>query len=404
MSKVAVWLVPDLIKGSGGHRTILHHAYKMKLEGWRIVLNLESVTEKRSETPAELIRRLFGFDFEDVRLGWNEFEIADAYFATIWYSAKVVRDIPAQESSKYYFVQDYEACFNPMGDAYIAAENSYRYGLKAITIGRWLSVELKEKFSADTGYFDFCADRDIYKPLQDVIRESRSICFVYQPEKPRRCVALGIEALQIVKHHCPDVKIYLYGSTAKKPKGLDCESLGLLSLEQCNELYNRAAIGLCLSSSNPSRVPFEMMASGLPVVDLWMKNNIYDLPEDGSLLCDPTPESIAKGILELLASDGRRNTMSVAGLEFMKERDIELGLNQFINHLEQREGLQASDDIVTEPSYKKAPVIDDHFQLSRGVGSIYSSLGWKLLLKKYLPPVCIRILKTGHRYIKREVY
>ena len=101
----------------------------------------------------------------------------------------------------------------------------------------------------------------------------------------------------------PKVKIYLYGSSqsAKGSIWFEHEHLGLLKLYDCNELYNRCAVGLCLSSSNPSRIPFEMMAAGLPVVELWRENNLYDLSPKAVSLSDQTPESLAEGILRLLA-------------------------------------------------------------------------------------------------------
>ena len=79
---------------------------------------------------------------------------------------------------------------------------------------------------------------------------------------------LGIEALGIVKFLRPDVKIYLYGSNIKGNVWFEHENLGIIPLEKCNALYNKCEVGLCISSSNPSRIPFEMMAAGLPVVDL----------------------------------------------------------------------------------------------------------------------------------------
>ena len=36
--------------------------------------------------------------------------------------------------------------------------------------------------------------------------------------------------------------------------------LGLVSPTACADLYRRCSVGLCVSSSNPSRIPFEMMS------------------------------------------------------------------------------------------------------------------------------------------------
>lgn len=327
MSTVA-WIVPSLIEGSGGHRTILQNAEYLQNQGYATTLYLENDANfKPWESPGEAIYRLFGYRFPDVRIGWHEVQPADLVFATIWYSAKLVRDLPFA-CRKLYFIQDWEACFNPMGDTYLMAENSYRYGLMPILIGNWLRHELKSRYGINGMSFDFCADTAIYHPLPNPRRE-KAICFIYQPEKPRRGPLLGIEALGIVKHVMPEVKIYLYGSKQSAPAWFEHESLGLLKLDDCNSLYNRAMVGLCISSSNPSRVPFEMMASGLPVVELHRHNTLYDLPEEACLLCDQAPESLAEGLIRLLGDEPRRQAMSAAGARFMAGKTIENGMRQF---------------------------------------------------------------------------
>ena len=84
----------------------------------------------------------------------------------------------------------------------------------------------------------------------------------------------------------------------------ECQNLNIIPIEKCNELYNRCKVGVCMSASNPSRIPFEMMAAGLPVVEMYKENNIYDMPDGGVLLARTTPEAIASAIIYLV--DHRR--------------------------------------------------------------------------------------------------
>lgn len=104
----------------------------------------------------------------------------------------------------------------------------------------------------------------------------------------------------------------------------------MLSLDLCNELYNKCAVGLCISSSNPSRVPFEMMQSGLPIVEIWRENNLYDFDHDAMLLCKQTPESIAEGIMQILNNNSLASSMGVAGEKFMAGRTLEKKMKDFI--------------------------------------------------------------------------
>lgn len=327
MSLIA-WFIPRLIEGSGGHRTMLQHAHALEVAGHCCHLYIEGVGDQAKAS--DVVERLFGYRFEYVIFGWEVIGPADLVIATIWYSAALVRDLQFP-CTKAYFVQDYEAMFNPMGDAFLMAENSYRYGLIPITIGRWLKHELITRFNVSAFHFDFGADTSIYYPLPDTSREL-AICFIYQPDKLRRCSRIGIEALGIVKHYRPEVKIYLYGSPASEKGNVwfEHEHLGLLKLPECNALYNRCALGLCLSASNPSRIPFEMIASGLPVVELWRENNLYDLPPGAVSLSDQTPESLAENLLRLLAAPKEREQMAQAGVAYMSSRPLISETQQFL--------------------------------------------------------------------------
>ena len=85
-----------------------------------------------------------------------------------------------------------------------------------------------------------------------------------------------------------------------------------------------------MSASNPSRIPFEMMAAGLPVVELYRENNLYDLPNEGVLLSQSTPEAIASSIIYLLDHEEECEKMSKFGINFMKDHPLEKVFEQFV--------------------------------------------------------------------------
>lgn len=350
MANIA-WFIPQLIEGSGGHRTMLQHAAYLEKMGHTCTIYLEDKSGKTSG--AEVIHKLFGLKFKDVIYDWNNAQPCDAAVATIWYSAPFVAALPF-DCKRLYFVQDFEAYFNPVGDAYLMAENSYCYGLKPITIGRWLRYKLQNDFAVESYHFEFGANHNIYKRVPTIQKE-KAVCFIYQPDKPRRCSRIGIEALGIVKHCMPDVKIYLYGSSINDNLWFEHENLGLLDLPKCNELYNKCSVGLCISSSNPSRIPFEMMNAGLPVVEVWRENNLYDFSEDAMLLCKQTPESIAAGIMKILNDADLAASMSSAGQKFMNGRTLETETEGFYKAFNCVMNEQAYTAAVISRSYNKPP-------------------------------------------------
>lgn len=394
------WLVPTLLEGSGGHRTILQHADLLQRQGHQCVLYFEDNQYLSSREVKHDIQRLFGLRFTDVQLGWSDIQPADLVFATIWYSAKIVRDLPFP-CVKAYFIQDYEAWFHPIGDGFLMAENSYRYGLHPICIGRWLPTTLQDRFNARGAYFDFCADLSTYRRLPDVKKE-HAVCFVFQPEKTRRCAQLGLEALGIVKDLMPDVKIYLYGSRDPGSIWFDHQHLGMLGLEECNRLYNRCTVGLCLSTSNPSRIPFEMMAAGLPVVELCRDNNLYDFPHDAMMLCDPTPESLAEGLLRILNGSASAEAMGQAGAAFMATRPMEKGFAQFLELVEGLLNGKGLPEAAIEPMYRRSPVVADRSRHGRRDGRDASAFvsGDRGRLA-FLPPGIRTVVRSSYRTMRR---
>lgn len=373
----AAWVLPSLIEGSGGHRTILQNVQYLIRKGYECDVYVEDKGEvKSSEELRRQAETLFGKHDCRFILGYDIQGEYDIIFATAWFTAKVVRDCNSK-AVKAYFIQDFEALFNPMGDGYILACNSYGYGLKPVTIGRWLSHKMQTEYHTPSRYFDFCADRRIYRPLPDA-KQEHAICFVYQPDKPRRCSVLGIEALGIVKFLRPDVKIYLYGSNIKGNVWFEHENLGIIPLEKCNALYNQCEVGLCISSSNPSRIPFEMMAAGLPVVDLYMENNFYDMPNEGVRLAHTTPESIAQALIEILDHKEMAAEMSEAGKRYMADKDLEHGFEQFY---------AAVSDIAARREPAEPAVYDRSY--TRPAVSADVVMDEKLAEQSYAPPVIV---------------
>lgn len=356
--KKAAWVLPLFLEGSGGHRTMFQNIQVLSDNGYINDVYVENKGQVANDTELKkIVEKYFGHYDCNLFLGFEK--IAgdyDVIFATAWFTAKVVRDIPGY-AKKIYFIQDFEALFNPMGDGYLMALNSYCYGLHPISIGHWLAHKMETEFATPAQCFDFCADKKIYRPLN--IERENAICFVYQPDKPRRCNIIGIEALGIVKYLRPHVKIYLFGSKEKGNVWFEHENLGIISLEKCNELYNRCSVGLCISSSNPSRIPFEMMAAGLPVVELHMENNLFDMPDSVVLLAHHTPESIAEAIVQLIDNREQRAQMSDAGIKYMQDKDLDMGYQQFldaVNKIVANEAIQMHD---FKLMYKKPAVMAD---------------------------------------------
>ena len=342
--KRIAWIIPHPGKGSGGHRTIIQNVNALIRAGYECDIYVEEDGVSTNEMVKKKINDYYEKCDAGVYVGIQMRKDYDIVFATGWQIVEFVRRVPAKQ--KAYFIQDFEPWFFPMGDQYIITENSYRYGFKPVTIGKWLAHKMLSEYDNPVEYFDFGADLNVYKKL-DNIKKENAICFVYQPEKSRRCNYIALKALRIVKTLRPDIQIYLYGSSMPATFEFECKNLNIIPIKECNELYNKCKVGVCMSASNPSRIPFEMMAAGLPVVELYKENNIYDMPDGGVLLARTTPEAIASAIIYLVDHPEEREKMSEFGINYMKDYPLERGFEQF---------LKAVDDMLNTPYDKKSPI------------------------------------------------
>ena len=110
-----------------------------------------------------------------------------------------------------------------------------------------------------------------------------------------------------------------------------------------------------MSASNPSRIPFEMMAAGLPVVELYRENNIYDLPNEGVLLAQTSPEAIASSILYLLDNPDTCKKMTEFSINYMKEFPLQKGFEQFLKAVKDMLETDYNDLPKIEKLYKAKP-------------------------------------------------
>jgi glycosyltransferase involved in cell wall biosynthesis len=320
------WIVPGLIIGSGGHRNILRAAHFLERFGHDVGLTFTN-TEHSPEALRELLHRHF-YPFEgEVRRYDHVFRYSDVLFATHWTTVEPALRARGLTNEVMYFVQDFEPMFAPMGTEYILAENTYRQGLYCITSGPWCEVLLKREFGVEADHFEFPIDRDVYFPRQRT-RHRPNVLYFAKPEMPRRCYELGVMMLREFHRMAPEVEIIMYGS-----RDVDLGSLGfpatlqgvLPTINDLAQAYANADVGIAFSTTNPSLVPYEMMACGTPVLDLGRPGNEvnYGGRFDAALLADPEPVRMARALRDLLRNPVECAARSKAGIELVSRMPTE---------------------------------------------------------------------------------
>ena len=316
------WIIPRLLLGGGGHRNILRAAYFLDQFGHKVSLYVTDTPYSAARVKREIQTHFYDFDC-DVHVYDGGIEPADVIIATHWTTVAPALKSKALSKEVIYFVQDFEPIFTPMGSDYVRAETTYRQGLYCITSGRWCEVFLKRDFGSEADSFQFPVDRTIYHPRAvEGPTDRQVVTFFAKPEMPRRCFELGVMALREVHRLRPDVEIVFFGSSHAEKIGYDfpVRVLSLVpTLDDLAKLYSSSTLGMVFSTSNPSLIPYEMMACGLPVVDLDRGDNAvnYGDSRDIALLANPDPEVMATEIVALLGNPKELAARRSKGLQFV---------------------------------------------------------------------------------------
>lgn len=189
-----------------------------------------------------------------------------ALFATGWETAYPVYLDPSL-ARRFYFVQDFEPGFYPLGTESMLAENTYRFGFHGITAGGWLSHKLSTEYGMSADSFDFAVDKAHYSVIN--LEPRKEVFFYARPVTARRAFEFGILALRDFAELRPDVTINLGGwDVSSWAIPFEYRNLAAMDITELNAVYNRCAAGLVMSLSNMSLLPLELMSSGVaPVVN-----------------------------------------------------------------------------------------------------------------------------------------
>jgi glycosyltransferase involved in cell wall biosynthesis/ubiquinone/menaquinone biosynthesis C-methylase UbiE len=328
-----IFVVPSPVKGSGGHKDIFLIANCLVEFGNRVIIifppdgNFDSnkklekfITDHFSEPKFEII------------LGLDIFS-CDALLATHYTTAYLAKENIKRTACVFYFVQDYEVYFNPMGDEFIRAERTYKFGFHHITLGDWLKRILVDKYGGTAESIPFWIEKDIYYPRDG--QRKKKIAFFARPEMPRRCFNTGLGSLEMFHKRNPDVEIILFGSENMSRLNIPFKytDMGVLSRESLAKLYSEVSLGMAFATTNPSFVSYEMMACKCPVLDIRM-NAQYDFlkyrSEENVILVEPEPIEIADTLENVLSDPHLRERVAENGLKFVNSfPDIRAAAEKF---------------------------------------------------------------------------
>lgn len=207
------------------------------------------------------------FNIADVYETNYEFVIS-TYNYTCYYSTLL-------KSKKYiYFIQDFECDFFPKEDFnYCLAYNSYFISNQYhVILGNgYINNKLNEINSYNKVInIPLVADNLIYYNMN--LDRKGKILFTYFKNKSRRLPELIKNIAKKIVNKYPNYKYFCF------PDDIEIDNVknyGFLKPEELNYIYNTCEIAFCMSDTNISRLSFEMLSTGIIVIET-NKNNLDD--------------------------------------------------------------------------------------------------------------------------------
>jgi glycosyltransferase involved in cell wall biosynthesis len=328
-------VVPWLLQGSGGHNTILNLVRGLEARGHACSLWVYDPAGRHAgaDVTAQVLG-WFGGMAGPVRLGFADWRGADVVVATGWQT--VHRTLLLEDArARAYLVQDHEVEFQPTSAESRWADETYRLGLHCITAGRWLRDLVVSNYGATASWFELGVDHSLYRPAAGE-RADQTVLFYSRTTTPRRAVPLGLLALAELRRRRPGVRVELFGDPRGAGALFEHRDLGVMAPDELANAYNRATVGMVLSMTNYSLIGQEMLACGLPCVELDTPSTRAALGDAGAAeLSAFGVDALASALERLLTDPQLREGRRAAGLELVRERtwaaaaeQVEAGLRE----------------------------------------------------------------------------
>jgi len=233
-------------------------------------------------------------------------DIIATFNITLWYASLL------NYSRIYYFIQDCETTFYDNENygkmlcnySYITSKSKH---IIPIIYGNYIKEKMKKYYDLNGVLLNIGVDNNIY---YNICMERNGILLVYYKNKNRRLGSYIYDLALYIREKYPNIRISCF------PDDMDIDgvnNLGKLTPQELNMIYNVHKLAICFSDTNISRISFEILSSGTPVLELKNQNNLDDnifftVEKDISQMYQKIDQILNKNTLEKMVKKLKTHT------------------------------------------------------------------------------------------------
>lgn len=338
--RTILFIITRMVRFHGGQTSLLRLGTELSKQGFKVGYAVYKPQSKKEmaicakSNLAEYLGSLFpAAELKQMITGKKA--AADIIVASSWDTVSWAKRLTGY---KMYFIQDYEPYFYNFGELFLLAKKTYEQGLHMVSLGLWNKQMIERECQpiSPIDVIDFPYEKKEYilkkRDFQDYSRKKRLILAVYLKFYGKRlpCIIpyLLKETQECLKKKGIVLEIRYFGEAGSfhAPGG---KNLGMLNKGQLCELYHKADFGMVASMSNISLVPYEMLSTGLPVIEFADGTFGSFFPEGSATLIGISGKELAERLLELLANPKLLEEQMAAAWAYMKDLSWEKSAGQF---------------------------------------------------------------------------
>lgn len=276
-------LIPDGLAISGGYRTLLQYINVLIENNVTVDLyfgnSVNDIHRYRGPFLGTVIHNISLYnEIKQLHrckwyLGLKTNKKYDFIVANAWQTAEPVYLNRHNSKQLIYIIQDLEYLFYPNDiELQKSAIKTYKNEYIYYCLSSYLYEFFKSKFSKVIRSV-LGVNQSIYANRQT--QRYKKIMIAYYKGKPGRLPSLIEKIIEILHPHFP---LVIFPDSYDKLKHENIINIGMKTPVELNEYYNDTTVGIVMSNTNPSRLGFEMLSSGLNVIEYDSEFTNYDMP------------------------------------------------------------------------------------------------------------------------------